>query len=110
MARNLEDLIDSAELQAMLGLRATSIHDKGRTGEVTEPVKVSLRAARWPYYEALAMQKALLAGCGKGQRKSIAAYLTDARKSTNAAAESIYARGLTMIAEFVEANAKAEAA
>lgn len=110
MARNLEDLIDSSELQAMLGLRATSIHDKGRTGEVTEPVKVSLRAARWPFYEALGMQKALLAGCSKVQRIALATYLADARAATGLAAESIYERCLAMIGKFVEANAKKAAA
>lgn len=103
MVQNLTDLIDCPELQSHLGKKATSIHEGGKSGEITEPVKSGVRASRWPRYEALLMQKAVLAECTKTQRIELATFLSDARKSTKTA-EDIYGEGMDLITQFVSTN------
>lgn len=109
MLDDLELLIDAPVHAAMKGCGLTSLHEQKVSGESTPPIKVGSRAARWPKYEVLLMQKAMIAGCTKPQRIELADYLLQSRKTVRLARE-IYESGLAMIAAFIDANTKTQAA
>jgi hypothetical protein len=86
-----------------IGCGSTALHVQIHDDLVIEPVKTGERAARWTMAEILITQRAIIAGCTRGQRIAVTQYLRESRKSIKTA-EAIFDDGMQLIAGFVEIN------
>ena len=57
----------------------TSVYEGIAAGIITEPVRLSARAIRWPQYEIEILKQALVAGLSVDQRRELVALLHRAR-------------------------------